>query len=50
MMALQKGTIAPFHPDKMRFIAVANGEQAAHTDLEKGWLRFINEYPEFKGK
>ena len=49
MMELQKGTIAPFNPDQLRFIAVANGKQAPHTDLEKGWLRFVNEYPKYKG-
>lgn len=49
LMALTKGTVTPFHPEEERFIAVVNGRERPRDDAEEGWLRFINEYPEFKG-
>ena len=48
LMALTKGTITPFHPEEERFIAVVKGEKSPRNDEERGWLRFVNEYPEFK--
>jgi len=48
LMALTKGTITPFHPEEERFIAVVKGEKSPRNDDDRGWLRFISEYPEFK--
>jgi pimeloyl-ACP methyl ester carboxylesterase len=48
VMALTKGTIIPIDSEQERFIAVANGEKTPRTDLEKSWLKFISEHPEFK--
>ena len=48
LMALTKGTISPSHPEEKRFITVVNGEKTPRDDAEKGWLRFLSEYPEFK--
>ena len=48
LMALTNGTITPFHPEEKRFIAVVKGEKSPHNDEERGWLKFLREYPEFK--
>lgn len=48
LMALTKGTLTIFHPEEERFIAVVNGEKSPKDDAEKGWLRFLSEYPEYK--
>jgi pimeloyl-ACP methyl ester carboxylesterase len=48
LMALTNGTISTFHPEEERFIAVVNGKKKPRDDAEKGWLRFLQEYPEFK--
>jgi len=48
LMGLTKGTIIPFDPEQAHFVEVANGEQAPQNELEKGWLKFISEHPEFK--
>ncbi|GJL81867.1 MAG: hypothetical protein DHS20C01_15010 [marine bacterium B5-7] len=47
LTALSKGAISPIHPDQEHLIAVINGEKSPRSDVEKGWLRFIDEYPEF---
>jgi len=49
LMALTNGTLTTFHPEEERFIAVVNGEKSPRDDAEKGWLRFLKEYPEFRG-
>ena len=49
LMALTNGELTTFHPEEERFIAVVNGEKSPRDDAEKGWLRFLSEYPEFKG-
>ncbi|MCP4300910.1 MAG: DUF413 domain-containing protein, partial [Gammaproteobacteria bacterium] len=49
LMALTKGRLTPFHPEEERFIAVVNGEKAPRDNLEKSWLRFVSEHPEFGG-
>ena len=48
LMGLTNGTVIPFYPEQERFVEVANGEQAPHNEIEKGWLKFISEHPEFK--
>jgi len=48
LMALTNGAISTFHPEEERFIAVVNGEKKPRDDAEKGWLRFLAEYPELK--
>jgi pimeloyl-ACP methyl ester carboxylesterase len=48
LMAMTKGTYVPYHPEEERFVAVVNGEKAPRDDADKGWLRFLSEYPEFK--
>jgi pimeloyl-ACP methyl ester carboxylesterase len=48
LMGLTKGTVIPFDPDQEHFVAVVNGEKAPGSDLEKAWLQFISEHPEFK--
>ena len=50
LMALTNGSITTFHPEEERFIAVVKGEKSPRSDAEKGWLRFLGEYPEFKGE
>jgi uncharacterized protein YifE (UPF0438 family)/uncharacterized alpha/beta hydrolase family protein len=46
LVALGNGTLTPFHPEEERFIRVVKGEQAPRDDAEKGWLKFLSEYPE----
>jgi pimeloyl-ACP methyl ester carboxylesterase len=46
LMALSNGTLATFHPEEVRFINVVNGKKQPRDDAEKGWLRFLSEYPE----
>ena len=48
VMALTKGAITPIDPAQERFIAAVNGRNAPGGDLEKGWLRFVNEHPELR--
>jgi uncharacterized protein YifE (UPF0438 family) len=48
LMALSQDRLMPLHPEEVRFVAVVNGEQAPKDDAEKGWLRFLREYPEFR--
>ena len=45
LMAMTKGTYAPYHPEEERFIAVVNGEKEPRDDADKGWLRFLSENP-----
>ena len=48
LMAMTTGKYDPYHPEEERFIAVVKGEQAPRNDADKGWLRFLSEYPEFR--
>jgi pimeloyl-ACP methyl ester carboxylesterase len=48
LMALTNGTVSTFHPEEERFIAVVNGKKNPQNEAEKGWLKFLDEYPEFK--
>lgn len=49
LMAMTKGKYVPYHPEEERFIAVVKGEETPRDDAEKGWLKFLSEYPEFIG-
>lgn len=49
LVELSNGTLTPIDAEQERFIAVVDGKQAPRGELENGWLRFIEEYPEFKG-
>ena len=48
VMALTKGTVNPIDPMQEHFVAVVNGAKAPRGEIEKGWLRFLSEHPEFK--
>jgi uncharacterized protein YifE (UPF0438 family) len=48
LMALTEGTFLPFYSEEERFMAVVNGEKSPRNDVEKGWLLFLSEYPEFR--
>jgi len=48
-LALTNGTVTPIDPVQERFIAVVNAEKPPRSDIEKGWLMFLSEYPEFEG-
>ncbi|HKJ20098.1 MAG TPA: DUF413 domain-containing protein, partial [Woeseiaceae bacterium] len=48
LMALTEGKFQPFYGEEERFMAVVNGDKPPRTDVEKGWLRFLAEYPEFR--
>ena len=49
-MALTNGTITPLDKYQERLIDVVNGEKVARTEVEKGWLLFLDEYPELRGE
>jgi pimeloyl-ACP methyl ester carboxylesterase len=46
LMALTDGTLTPFHPEQSRFVEVARGLRPPQSEVEKNWLRFIDEHPE----
>jgi len=48
LMALTKGTIETWHPEEEQFIAVVKGENPPRNDADRGWLRFLEEHPEFR--
>ncbi len=48
LMALTEGKFQPFYDEEERFMAVVNGDKSPRTDIEKGGLRFLAEYPEFR--
>jgi len=48
LMALTEGTFLPFYSEEERFMAVVNGGKSPRNDVEKGWLLFLSEYPEFR--
>ena len=48
VMALSEGTFEPFYSEEEEFMAVVRGEKSPRNDVEKGWLRFLSEYPEFR--
>lgn len=48
LMALTEGTFLPFYPEEERFMSVVNGEKPPGSDAEKGWLRFLSEYSNYR--
>lgn len=50
LMALTDGRFEPLYDEEERFMAVVNGKKSPRSDIEKGWLRFLAEYPEFRGR
>jgi len=49
-MAITNGTLKPFYPEQEYFLGVTKGEVPARNDVEKGWLKFLNEFPEYSSK
>jgi Protein of unknown function, DUF len=45
LAALAEGRLAPLDDQQKRFQKVVRGEAPADSPVEKGWLRFIEEYP-----
>ncbi len=45
-MAITNGTLKPFYPEQEDFLRVARGEAPPTNEVEKGWLKFMKEYPE----
>ena len=50
LMALTEGRFQPFYDEEERFMAVVDGERHPRNDIEKGWMRFLREYPEFRSR
>lgn len=42
-MAVINGTLKPFYPEQEGFLKVARGEIPPTTEVEKGWLKFMDE-------
>ena len=49
LMAITNDKYVPYHPEEERLIAVVKGEKPPRDEADKGWLRFLNEYPELVG-
>ena len=45
LAAMMHEDIPSIHPDQDHFIAVTKGEKTPRNEVEKGWLRFVSEYP-----
>ena len=45
-MAVINGTLKPFYPEQEDFLKVVRGEAPATTEVEKGWMKFMSEFPE----
>jgi uncharacterized protein YifE (UPF0438 family) len=45
-MAIINGTLKPFYPEQEDFLKVVRGEAPATTEVEKGWMKFMSEFPE----
>jgi pimeloyl-ACP methyl ester carboxylesterase len=50
LMALTEGRFEPIYDEEERFMAVVHGERPPRTDIEKGWMRFLDEHPEFRAE
>jgi uncharacterized alpha/beta hydrolase family protein len=48
LMALTEGRFEPFYDEEEHFMAAVNGITPPRNDVEKGWLRFLDEYPEYR--
>ena len=48
LMALTTGELKPCFPYQDHFVQVVNGETKADTEFEKGWLKFMKEFPELQ--
>lgn len=46
-MAVTKGVISPFYPEQENFLRVNRGERPPQNEVEKDWLKFRREFPEF---
>ena len=40
----------PLDKSQERLVEVINGERVARTEIEKGWLLFLSEYPEYRAE
>ncbi len=45
-MAVMNGTLKTFYPEQENFFRVIRGEIPATTEVEKGWMKFMSEFPE----
>lgn len=45
--AVGNGTLPPFYEEQEQFVRVVRGEEPAESEILKGWLRFMREYPEY---
>lgn len=46
-MAVATGVLKPFYKDQEDFVKIVKGEATPEHDFLNGWLRFMQEYPEF---
>ncbi len=46
-MAVSTGVLKPFYEDQELFVKIVRGEVPSELDIITGWLRFMQEYPEF---
>jgi pimeloyl-ACP methyl ester carboxylesterase len=49
LMALTEGQFEPFYDEEERFMEVVNGEKPPGDEIQEGWMRFLEEYPEHRG-
>jgi len=48
LMALSDGSLTPFNPDQVTFVAIARGQRPPRNEVEKSWIKFIDEHPELR--
>ncbi len=46
-MAVSTGVLEPFYEEQELFVKIVRGEAPSEYDSLNGWLRFMQEYPEF---
>lgn len=46
IMRIINGTLKTFYPEQQDFLKAIRGEVPATTEVEKGWMKFVSEFPE----
>ncbi len=49
-MAITDGTLKPFYPEQEEFVRVTQGEEKPTNEVQRGWLRYLQEHTEITGQ
>ena len=50
LMALSDGTLTPFLPEQDRSVKLVRGRRPPENQVEKHWMRFMEEHPELRNR